>query len=477
MPNLTDFPPGFWLSLAIMAGLVVHAWKCRDEAWGIPAIAVCGTVVAWYHGDLIYNGLEGFSRDFTPSVFHDAWRQVAVFLASFWVLCPVLSRALNPPGTGRHSTVVSLLDGRLTLDRLQGILPPLLSGLATIWIVLTLIALFRTEFDWKGIFAPWLGHLAQPWARARVGGTFDFIFSVVGHVNLFCLCGFGIVAALAKSSRLRCAALALIALSWPMVFLDRTRHTMLAILLPGLAALVFVRLRRHRLAQVGVLAGAFLAVHLWFSFVIAIRSSQSVAEAFATGGMQNTEEKKHEGLNMFEELCWINQFMEDGTYSPDWGKRYFAEIVNVIPRPLWKDKPTIGLDYAVARGQANDATIGASGATISTGMIGGGLVNFGPWLGPPAAALLMAAWVALLAQFDLAGHRFGRLLLYIIGLVLTFNLGRDITLLVAYPLVFGYAIVWVLEHWFPGSAEWSLTVQRTASQRKEPSVPSPSAHA
>jgi hypothetical protein len=46
--------------------------------------------------------------------------------------------------------------------------------------------------------------------------------------------------------------------------------------------------------------------------------------------------------------------------------------VNPIPRGLWKDKPLIGIDYAIARGQgweAVDAQAGV-GATISTGMIG-----------------------------------------------------------------------------------------------------------
>ena len=186
------------------------------------------------------------------------------------------------------------------------------------------------------------------------------------------------------------------AVSWPSVFFDRTRHTMLAILLPGLAALVFVRLRRRPVVQISVLAAAFLAVNLWFGFVIANRSRQSIAGAFVRGGVQNAETAKHEGLNMFEELCWINKFIKERTYSPNWGPRYFAEMVNIIPRPLWKGKPAIGLDYAVARGQGTIATIGSSGATISTGMIGGGVVNFGPWGGPPAAALLLAIWVAVL---------------------------------------------------------------------------------
>jgi hypothetical protein len=69
-------------------------------------------------------------------------------------------------------------------------------------------------------------------------------------------------------------------------------------------------------------------------------------------------------------------------------QRYFAELVNPIPRGLWKDKPEIGIDYAIARGQlwAGQAAGQAGvGATISTGMIGQGVVNFGPFFGVLAA--------------------------------------------------------------------------------------------
>ncbi len=194
-----------------------------------------------------------------------------------------------------------------------------------------------------------------------------------------------------------------------------------------------------------MLLGGFLAIGSWFAFVMAHRSTESIAGAFAEGKAEEKKVEKHEGLNMFEELCWINTFLADGTYRPNWGQRYFAEAVNAIPRTLWAGKPTIGLDYAVARGQATTATIGTFGATISTGMIGQGVTNFGPWGGPPAAALLMSLWVAMLARFDLTGYRLGRLPLYAFGLVLTFNLGRDITLLVAFPLVFGYAIIRLAE--------------------------------
>jgi hypothetical protein len=39
----------------------------------------------------------------------------------------------------------------------------------------------------------------------------------------------------------------------------------------------------------------------------------------------------------------------------------------------------------------------------------------------------------------------GRLPLYALGLILTFNLGRDITLITLYPFVFGAALLWWLD--------------------------------
>ena len=148
---------------------------------------------------------------------------------------------------------------------------------------------------------------------------------------------------------------------------------------------------------------------------------------------------------MFEELGYINYFVANGAYKVNLGARYFAELVNPIPRVLWPGKPLIGIDYAIARGMAygnQDASSGGVAASISTGMIGQGVVNFGRILGPIAAALLMAIWVAVLARQDLMGNDIGHLLLYAIGLVLTFNMGRDITLLVIYPFVFGWLLLW-----------------------------------
>ena len=89
-------------------------------------------------------------------------------------------------------------------------------------------------------------------------------------------------------------------------------------------------------------------------------------------------EAKHAGLNMLEELAWVNNFIDKGTFAVNWGQRYWAELVNPIPRGLWKDKPLVGIDYAIARGVAygEAANVDAGvAATISTGMISTGMIG------------------------------------------------------------------------------------------------------
>ena len=441
MLDFFALPFGFWLSLALLAAATLRAWNHRREGWGIPAIAVCGTAVVWYHFDALYNEYSRFLDKFSPNVLAAAWWQVTLFALSFTLLAPLVHSKINPARIGGKSTVMALLSDKDAVARLQPLLQLILGPLAVTWLALNVIGLVRTNFDWQGMYAPWLGHLANPWARGRIGSGLDFLWALFGYLNIFCLAGFGIVAALVKSSRMRNAAIALTVVSWPLVIFDRTRNSMLAVVMPGLLCLVFFRLRGRRLVQAGVLLGGFLAISSWFAFVMAHRSSESIAAAFAEGKVTEKKAEKQEGLNMFEELCWINKFLDDGTYRPNWGQRYFADAVNAVPRSIWPGKPTIGLDYAIARGQGVGKTEETVNATISTGMIGQGVTNFGPWGGPPAAALLMSLWVAMLARFDLTGQRLGRLPLYVFGLVLTFNLGRDITFLVAFPLVFGYVIV------------------------------------
>ena len=446
------FPTAFYVALVLLGVAFVYAWRQRELGVGIPMGAVLGTVAIWYFGDAFYNDYATYSRDIGEQYVEAAWWQVALFLAAFLLFVPLLHSSMNRSLFSHRSEFWALMrSGGVENKEFQRRLDIATRLILGVWIVLMLIGLVRTNFDFLGLFAPYISGRANPWGRGRIGTGFDALLSFGNYLQIMLAASFGIVAAVAKNRRTRTIALFVTALSLPWFLLDRTRNTMLAVTLPGLLAWVFVRFRGGLLLKLAVLAGAFLVTEGWMKFVIEMRSSAggrgNIAMAFSQMGIEGVVEQiganegKHEGLNMLEELTWVNSFIDKGTYVVNNGSRYFAELVNPIPRVIWPDKPMIGIDYAIARGQlyeaAGDAQ-GGVGATISTGMIGQGVVNFGTFFGVLAAALLMAFWVAVLARQDLMGEKMGRMLLFFIGCVLTFNLGRDITLITLYPFLFGY---------------------------------------
>jgi hypothetical protein len=151
---------------------------------------------------------------------------------------------------------------------------------------------------------------------------------------------------------------------------------------------------------------------------------------------------------MIQELCFVNAYLETGGTSPAYGARYLNELLNFIPRAIWPSKPMIGIDYAIWRGfesqHDENAELGVN-TTLSSGMIGGGVLNFGKILGPVAAGILMALWTGLLFRWWQQRQSLLRLVLFMLGVGLTFNLGRDITLLVLWPAVFAYCFVRLIE--------------------------------
>jgi hypothetical protein len=223
-----------------------------------------------------------------------------------------------------------------------------------------------------------------------------------------------------------------------------------------------------------VLLFFFSVINLWFGFIISNRADSTIMNAFLSGGLDANKASSahHEGLNMFEELCWVNNFIDGGDWHLQWGRGYFSEIVNPIPRTLWPDKPTIGIDYAIMRGQGMDDGQAGVGATLSTGMIGQGVLDFGQILGPAFAAFLMSIWVSILARLDLTGMKLGRLPLYGLGLILTFNLGRDITLLTLYTFIFGFGIIWLLEYRNKSPGNQSK-IRPTSTPARERALPAP----
>jgi hypothetical protein len=401
--------------------------------------------------DPVYNDYSQYIREVGEDRLSNGLWEVLIFFISLGILSTVMHRKINADLLGRGSQVIQMMRNKeIEQPHFQDQISRLSTALFVAWAGLMLIALARVDFDFLGMFFPYLSaeDKPQPWGRNRIGGGIDAIFAFAGYIQIMLTALLGVTFALA----LRPASMLLsgvgFLLAVPFYLFDRTRNAMLAVLLPGLMALVTLRVRNGIVVRLAILVCSFLALEGWMKFVIDNRDRGTITQAIKSGGAQDAglKERKHLGFNMFEELGFINYFIESGEYKVNWGARYFAEIVNPIPRVLWPGKPLIGIDYAIARGMAygnQDAASGGIAASISTGMIGQGVVNFGRILGPIAAALLMAIWVAVLARQDLMGNDIGHLLLYAIGLVLTFNMGRDITLLVIYPFVFG----WILLTW------------------------------
>ena len=433
-------PLPFYLTCLAIVVLGYQAFEARWQGWGLPMGMVLGTVAAWYVGDAIYNDYEGYRILIGDGILNQAWWQVLLFLVAFGALVPVIHGWVNGRLAGRRSHAMAYLERqRWRNPEVQRRLDRLATALFVAWGILMAIALVMVEGNVVGLFAPYLGEKVHPWARGQIGGGFSALISFASYLQIFFVAASGVVAALARNGRTRTIAIVICLLAMPPYVFDRTRNTMLAVVMPGLLAWILMRLRLTWAGKAGVLAGAFLVVNFWMAVVLANREGMGFDIGGAIASMTGEKEvdAKHEGLNMFEELAWIRALESSGLYTPKPGQRYFAELVNPIPRGLWKNKPMIGLDYALARGQAAVGPSGETTATISTGMIGQGAVNFGPFFGPVAAAALMALWVAVLTRQDLLGANPGRMILYGTGFILTFNLGRDITLLVLYPFVFG----------------------------------------
>jgi hypothetical protein len=446
-------PLPFYLCCLAAAVLGIRAWIGRTEGWGIPMGVVVATASAWYLGDPLYNEYAEYVQIQGAKSLTAAWWEVFLFYVSFGVLVPVMNRKINGDLEPRSQIFQMMRNLTIDTDWFQNQVSLICKLLIFPWILLMALALVRTNFDVVGLFLPYLGEKANPWSRNRLGGGIDAIYALATYVQIMLTALFGVAFALSKRKSTLMQAGIIYFLSAPFFIFDRTRNAMLAILLPGFMAFITLRLRGGIILRLVVVVVSFLMIDAWFKFVLEHRAKgESIAGAYkadqATDEQNNSapkKEKKHEGFNMLEELGYINYFIANGTYKVNWGERYFAEVVNPIPRILWPGKPMIGIDYAIARGMGygnQDAASGGVAASISTGMIGQGVVNFGGFLGPIAAALLMAIWVAVLARQDLMGHDIGHLLLYAIGLVLTFNMGRDITLLVIYPFVFGWLLLW-----------------------------------
>ncbi len=465
--TLSILPISFWAVVLILIGGAVWSVPRIKDGTGIPTLGVLGTVTAWYVCDAFYNDYaHSYAIIFAPDVLGRAWWEVAWFLVVFLAAVPYIHERYNARYLGRQSGIYQMARFGTDLPFLQRQLDILFKVCLIVYAIIAAIATLRLKGEVLHFFCPYLGYKAEPWGRERIGSGFDAALSFALYIQMMVTTVFGVLAAVASNRRTRYWSLAMCFVTWPYFLFDRTRNTILAVVIPAVLSWVFLRLRGGLWVKMLVLAGCYILVNGWMAFIIENRMDQSIANAFKEKGfnLQQESEVHHQGLNMFEELCWVNTFIQKGTYEPNWGTRYFAELVNPIPRALWHGKPLIGIDYAKARGQGVRDSGGGGGqedagiyATVSTGLVGQGIVNFGRIFGPAAAALLMSFWVAVLAREDLQIWKLGRLPLYALGIILTFNLGRDITFITLYPFVFFAAFLWWWDRRHPSPEYMPMT--------------------
>jgi oligosaccharide repeat unit polymerase len=423
----------FYLAAVVL--VVLTAESCirllKRDSFGI-TVGVYATVFAWYFVDSFINPEE---YDYLPSSsLGQSYGQVVLFLIGFRVFAPVATRWI----VRRRSSGV--FDTRLTPEQI-------LIGTGALWLVLLIIGIARMDGDVMGALFPLDGRAGPAMWGPGAAESFGFLIAFGSYLFLAVTAFLGVLVFLQRNIAWRLLAGAMFAITLPYFFFAGARSLFLAAVLPFILTYLFYG--RHLLIlRLAILAIAFFCLNEGFKFVLEFRST-GFRDVLASKNPHELmdEDVRQSPLNMLQELCFVNAYLETGDTSPAYGARYLNELLNFIPRMIWPSKPKLGFDYAKWRGLESDDPEMDVNATVSSGMIGGGVLNFGEIFGPVVAGMLMALWTGLLIRWWEQRQSLLRLVLFMLGAGLTFNLGRDITLLVLWPVVFAYFFVRLVESW------------------------------
>ena len=426
----------FYLAAAALVVLTLESCvKLLNRDSFSVTLAVYVTVFAWYFVDPFLNPEQ---YDYIPSfLISQSYGQVLLFLIAFRFFIPIAVRwVVRRPSTG--------------LFAVQHFAPEqILTATGAMWLLLLLIGIARMNGDVVGALFPVDSRAgATMWGRGAIEtSAAGFLIASAGYMFNAITAFLGVLIFFQRTTIWRFVAGAMFVTSLPYFLMEGARSHFLAAILPFIIA--YLLYGRHPLiVKVAVLGVAFVCVDQGFKFVTAFRGTGFRDLLTAEHPYEMVDEDlRQSGLNMIQELCFANAYLGSGSESPVYGGRYLNELLNVVPRAIWPSKPLIGIDYAKWRGLEDPNSELGVVATISTGMIGGGVLNFGPFFGPMAAGIIMALWTALLIRWWQQRNSLPRLVLFMLGAGLTFNLGRDITLLVLWPVVFAYCFVRLIEIW------------------------------
>jgi len=426
MPPSLEVPGSYYIAVAIGLFLSLEAASKLHRSWAIPALMVYLTTGMWYFTEVFYTPER--LAIFSNSIIEQGYYQVCIFLIVFRCLLPNFSRSI-----GRNSSQVASFNW-FTLNPHR-----LLQILLIMWILLFIYGISRMNWDFIQALLPQGGRWSPKlWSRGGVGNETDFIVSAAGYIYALICAMFGVLIFFQRQPQAKVINLVMIIITWPAFYLSGTRNSFLAVAMPAYMTYILTS-RQKWWVKAAISAGIFVLIN--YLMLIAISFRNTGIDAYFEGAATLNSETKHQGLNMAEELFYINRFYEQKQLTLQYGLDYLAEALNLIPRFLFPDKPLIGHEYNLLRNPSSGIQ-----ATISAGFIGRGVMNFGPWFGPVVPAILMGLWASFLARLWNQRASILRLGLFLIGLGITPNLGRDITLLVLWPMVFGYVIVRFLEN-------------------------------
>ena len=228
----------------------------------------------------------------------------------------------------------------------------ILTAAGALWLGLFAIGIYRMGGDVMGAVFPIDGRAgATMWGRDAVASSAGgFLISFAGYLFNAVTAFLGVLVFFQRTTAWRVLAGAMFAITLPYFFLAGARSHFLAAVLPFILTYLFYG--RHLLIlKLAILAIAFFCLNEGFKFVTAFRGT-GFREVLASENPYELmdEDMRTSGLNMIQELCFVNTYLETGGTSPAYGARYLNELLNFIPRVIWPSKPLIGFDYAKWRG-------------------------------------------------------------------------------------------------------------------------------
>tara|TARA_B100000929_G_scaffold105289_1_gene83337 strand:- start:1157 stop:2539 length:1383 start_codon:yes stop_codon:yes gene_type:complete len=424
MDQFFQQPLSYYLCLIVVALLSVEVSLRPNTPWRMPFLTVLGTIAVWYLIEPVY-----FPEEFLQFRYGDV-RDIFICVLIFFVAFRIfVGLAMSHVKEDRSSSP------DLWRGELGTIGERLLIYAFGLWVVLLGIGTMRMGGDiLAALFPDGRTDAGSMWARNAIEtGASGSLLAVANYLYVLTISSFGVLLVLIQRPHLKFICLLLVIVAWPYAFLFGARNIALAAIGPGfLAFVLYSKSRPVTKAIVAIVA--FTIVDFLFRIIVEYRNLGF--DQIAAGGL-DISQTRHFGLNMASELGHILTFMRNGTLHLQWGGGYLLELSQFIPRAIWPDKPTLNLEYSIARGFNQMGVINIS---VTQGMIGQGVRNFGFIGGPLFVAFLMTIWVKVLTSLREA-KSVARTFLYLIGLGLTFNIGREVSLLVLWPFVFGYVSV------------------------------------